>query len=318
MQEIISVNELAMSYVRQLLERSAELQVKVEKVAGATLIDCGIKCPGSRQAGILFSKACLGGLAEVNLTWHSFGQLRLPAVEVYTDFPRQACMASQYAGWFLKTDDYQSISSGPVRSIMHSEEIFDMLDYQDGHCRQGVLCLETDQYPTQAAIDLVLEKTKLTADCLYVLAAPTASPAGTLQVTARSVETGLHKLAELGYDLRKVRNGMGYAPLPPASKNDFQALGRTNDAILYGAVVSYTLDDTDEALAEIAEKLPSTASRDYGRLFEQLWAQYGNFYDIDPMLFSPAQVMLHSSNSGHCFTAGQVRDDLLALSFGMA
>lgn len=313
----MSVNSLAMAYVRQLLEQQDELKVAVDKIAGATLIDCGIKCPGSRQAGILFAKACLGGLGEVGLSWQAFGQMQLPVVEVYTDFPREACMASQYAGWFLKTDDYQAIGSGPVRSIIHSEDIFEKLDYMDEYGRHGVLCLETDEYPTVSAINLALEKTGLEPDCLYVLAAPTASAAGTLQVAARSVETGLHKMAELGYDLAKVQNGMGYAPLPPASKNDFQALGRTNDAILYGAVVSYTMDDADDALSELAQKLPSSNSHDFGRLFKELWKQYGNFYDIDPMLFSPAKVMLHSSQSGHSFVAGTVREDLLAASFGM-
>lgn len=317
MPEGVSVNRLAMGCVEQLLRRREELKLLETKIAGATFIDCGIKCPGSMAAGILFAQACMGGLAEVHLGWQDFDGLRMPSVEVYTDFPREACMASQYAGWFLKTDDYQSIGSGPIRAIIHSEDIFQKLGYQDSGS-QAVLCLETAEYPTRAAVELALAKTGLAAEGLYILAAPTASPAGLLQIAARSVETGLHKMAELGYDLHRVVNGIGHAPLPPASKNDFQALGRTNDAILYGATVCYTMDDTDDALAELAEKLPSANSGDYGKLFKELWGQYGNFYDIDPMLFSPARVVLHNGNSGHSFSAGKVRGDLLATSFDMA
>lgn len=313
----LSVNALAAVVARGMIERQAELGIRTETVAGATLVDCGIKCEGGWQAGLLFSKVCLGGLGEVGLSWLDFGPHRLPVVQVATDFPREACMASQYAGWFLKAEDYQAMGSGPARAKMHTEEIFDKIGYVDDKSAEAVLCLETDKYPTEAAVRLVAEKCGLPAEKIIILAAPTASPAGLLQIAARSVETGLHKMAELGFDLHKVKGGLGVVPLPPASKNDFKAMGRTNDAILYGATVSYRVEDEDAALAELAAKLPSQNSKDFGKLFSELWEQYGNFYDIDPMLFSPAEVFLHSEKTGHSFHAGAPRPDILARSFGL-
>ena len=45
-----------------------------------------------------------------------------------------------------------------------------------------------------------------------LLIAPTASLAGGLQVVARSVETALHKLAELGFDLARIVSAHGIGP----------------------------------------------------------------------------------------------------------
>jgi methenyltetrahydromethanopterin cyclohydrolase len=317
MQQSISVNNLVMPHIRQLLERQAELKITTANIAGATLIDCGIRCAGGWQAGLLFARICLGGLAEVSLTWNDFGDLHLPAIEVCTDFPLEACMASQYAGWFLKTEDYQAIGSGPVRALLHKEEIFTKLGYEDSQSETAIICIETAAYPTESAVRLLCDKTGLPAESIFILAAPTASAAGSIQIAARSVETGLHKMSELGYDLHKVQSGIGSAPLPPVAKNDFQALGRTNDVILYGASVSYAMEDDDDALRELARKLPSSASRDYGKLFANLLKEYGNFYDIDPMLFSPAQVWLHNRRSGKTFHAGFIRSDILEQSFAV-
>ena len=70
-----------------------------------------------------------------------------------------------------------------------------------------------------------------------LLVAPTASLAGGVQVVARSVETAMHKLAELKFDLARIVSAHGSAPLPPVAGDDLAAIGRTNDAILYGARV---------------------------------------------------------------------------------
>ena len=66
----------------------------------------------------------------------------------------------------------------------------------------------------------------------------TASIAGSVQVIARSVETALHKMHEIGFDLTQVRSGFGIAPLPPVAADDLVGIGRTNDAMLYGGEVT--------------------------------------------------------------------------------
>ena len=66
----------------------------------------------------------------------------------------------------------------------------------------------------------------------------------------------------------------------------------------------------------LAEKLPSEASRDYGRPFAEIFARVkGDFYAIDPMLFSPAEVTVTAIESGESFHNGRIDSKLLDASF---
>src|SRR5262249_17991348 len=111
----------------------------------------------------------------------------------------------------------------------------------------------------------------LPANKITLLAAPAASLAGNLQVVARSLETALHKLHELNFDLGQVISGFGSAPLPPVAKDELGAIGRTNDAILYGGRVVLWVNGDDEQLADIGPKVPSEASPDHGAPFAAIF-----------------------------------------------
>jgi methenyltetrahydromethanopterin cyclohydrolase len=155
------------------------------------------------------------------------------------------------------------------------------------------------------------------ASALTLVMAPTASMAGGVQIAARVVETALHKLHELDFDVRRVVAGFGSCPLPPVADDDMAALGRTNDAVLYGGQVHLTVEsDDDDALRELVERLPASASSDYGEPFGKIFkdAKY-DFYAIDPLLFSPAQIRLTSVGSGRSFEAGAVNLEVLERSF---
>lgn len=310
----LSPNTQALPYLNQLIEQREKLKVKVHLTGGAIVIDCGIDTAGSYEAGVLFARICLGGLAEVKLSWGDFGGLYYPAVEVTTDHPLRACMASQYAGWVIKKGNYFAMGSGPARARAGSEELFAKLEYKDS-AAAAILCLEGRKLPPAEVVAYVAEKCGCRVQDLYLLIAPTASPVGSVQIAARSVETGLHKMLELGYDLGRIQNGLGIAPLPPPAGDDMTALGRTNDAVLYGATVYYNVRDTDDTLLPLIEQVPSCSSRDYGTAFQELYERYGNFYAIDPLLFSPASVWLHNNTTGRTFRKGGPRPDLLRKSF---
>jgi len=113
-------------------------------------------------------------------------------------------------------------------------------------------------------------------------------------------------------------SGYGAAPLPPPARNDLAAIGRTNDAVLYGGEVTLWATGDDNTLADAARQLPSSASRDFGEPFAEIFARYEHdFYKIDPLLFSPARVTLQNVETGAVHRAGQVRPDVLRSSFGM-
>ncbi|HMH56434.1 MAG TPA: methenyltetrahydromethanopterin cyclohydrolase, partial [Gemmatimonadales bacterium] len=150
---------------------------------------------------------------------------------------------------------------------------------------------------------------------LTFVVAPTASLAGGVQISARIIETGLHKMETLGFDVRRVISAIGTSPLPPVAKNDLRAIGRTNDCILYGGQARYTVRAGDGELEELAKQVPASASRDYGTPFYEIFQRYGgDFYKIDPLLFSPAEVWLTSAETGRTFHGGRLNPDILEAS----
>jgi methenyltetrahydromethanopterin cyclohydrolase len=133
---------------------------------------------------------------------------------------------------------------------------------------------------------------------------------------ARSLETALHKLSELHFDLNQVVSGFGAAPLPPVAADEIEAIGRTNDAILYGGRVLLWVRAEDEQLAEIGRRVPSSTSPDHGAPFAEIFRRYlGDFYKIDPMLFSPALICFHNLQSGKTHVFGRLEPEVLQRSF---
>jgi methenyltetrahydromethanopterin cyclohydrolase len=113
-----------------------------------------------------------------------------------------------------------------------------------------------------------------------------------------------------------VESGFGTAPIPAVPSDDLTAIGRTNDAILYGGTAELWVRGEDASLKELGSRVPSCASADFGRPFAEIFARYNHdFYRIDPMLFSPAVVTFRSLDSGRSLTFGQTSPDVLAESF---
>jgi methenyltetrahydromethanopterin cyclohydrolase len=225
-------------------------------------------------------------------------------------------MASQYAGWEIKADKYFAMGSGPMRAAAAREALFDAIDHRE----RPPVCvgvLESSELPPESVCVDIANKCGITPNRLTLLVARTASPAGTVQIVARSVETAMHKLHELGFDLNRIERGFGWAPLPPVAEDDLTAIGWTNDAILYGGFAALLVRGDDASLEEIGPRVPSSASPDFGRPFAEIFARYDHdFYRIDPMLFSPARIGFYNLDTLHKFVYGHRALDVLKTSFG--
>jgi methenyltetrahydromethanopterin cyclohydrolase len=310
------MNERAWAAADAAAARAGELGISVVALpGGARVIDAGIQAPGGLDAGRLLAELCMGGLGHLDFVPVMIEGESWPGVQVWTDHPAAACMASQYAGWAIAPDGYFAMGSGPLRALARVEtELFAKLGYGEEAAR-GVLVLETRDMPTDAVAAWVGRKAGLPPTALTLAAAPTASLAGGVQIVARIIETGLHKMDTLGFDVRRVQSAIGTAPLPPVARNDLRAVGRTNDCVLYGGQARYTIRADDEELAQLAARLPAASSSDYGTPFYEIFKRYDNdFYKIDPMLFSPAEVWLTSSISGRTFHGGSVNAEVLKRS----
>lgn len=310
----MTLNERA-NAVADELERSADrLRVAVSRLAGARIIDCGGAVTGSLAAGLAMARVCLADLGEVAYVPCPIAEIGGPAVQVVTDDPMRACLASQYAGWEVARG---VMGSGPMRALAAREALFQLLPGKE-ESRVAVGVLETHKHPTEALIEAIVAKLPATTEHLTLLVAPTMSLAGTTQVVARSVETAMHKLHELKFDVMQVVSGFGVAPLPPVATDLVQAIGRTNDAILYGGKVTLWVRGDDELIAALGPKVPSSASPDHGAPFADIFARTGgDFYKIDPHLFSPAEVEFRNLKTGRCHRFGKCEPALVRKSFGL-
>ena len=314
----LSVNAQAAPLVTRLLHEADALRVQVRHEANGTcIVDAGITAPGSIAAGLLIGEICLGGFGQVGLRsgaadgWPSW-------LEVRSSQPVLACLASQYAGWSLSASKEEtggkkffSLGSGPGRALAAKEALFAELGYRD-QADAGVLVLEVDRAPPQVVIDKLLRDCGLQPEALTLILTPTTSLAGTTQVVARVLEVALHKAHELGYPLANIVEGVATAPLPAPSPDGVIAMGRTNDAILYGGRVHLTVRGDDAAARQLALQLPSRNSRDYGRSFADIFKEVEyDFYKIDGALFAPAEVWVSNLDSGNTWHAGALNMALL-------
>ena len=311
------MNETAYKMAEEMINNSDIINIRSEWLScGATVIDAGVNIEGSFEAGKYFSEICMSGMGKVEFCELEFDDFSIPGVKVSVNMPVLACMGSQYAGWSIKVEreekkPYQAMGSGPARALYNREDILKKLGIRE-QADRAVLLLENSKLPDEEVALWTAEKCNVSPDKLILITAPTASIVGSIQIAARVVETGLHKMMETGFDINFITSGFGVCPLAPIAENDLKAIGRTNDAVLFGGRAWYTANCGGEPIERVIDKLPSSASSDYGTTFYDLFKRYDyDFYKIDPMLFSPAEISINDTGTGRIFRAGKVNMDLL-------
>jgi methenyltetrahydromethanopterin cyclohydrolase len=283
---------------------------------GECLIDAGAKAAGGVEAGLRMAEAAMGGLGSISVCMDRASPKWPFTIEVRSSQPVLACLGSQYAGWNLSSQDYFAMGSGPARALARVEPLFETLSYRDT-ASSAVLILETAKPPPQAIVEKVGRATGLPPEKLTFLYAPTQSLAGGVQIVARALEVALHKTNDLKFPLENVVDGIGTAPIPAPHPDFLTAMGRTNDAIIYGGSVQLFVKGSSKDASDLAERLPSRASRDHGHPFAEVFKRFkGDFYAIDPLLFSPAEVIVTAIETGDTFRAGERDLQMLERSLG--
>lgn len=315
-----SVNDAAAKLVGELVHQASALRVSVSRgKQGEQLIDAGSQVAGGIEAGLRIAEICMGGLGHIHIA-PDHSSLNWPwRVVVRSSQPVIACLGSQYAGWSLAHGEgksaYYAMGSGPARALAQKEEIFHDIHFRDVS-KHATIVLETDTPPPAEIIDKLVHDCHVKADQLNVIYAPTQSLAGAVQVVGRVLEVALHKAHALKFPMQDIVDGLASAPLCPPHPDFVTAMGRTNDAIIYGGQVQLFVKGPATAARKLAEELPSRTSRDYGKPFAQVFRDFkGDFYAIDPMLFSPAAVMVTSLENGETHRGGAINPELLDASF---
>jgi len=316
----LSVNEQSAALVARLVDDAEELRIGVSRgELGERLIDGGSKTLGGIAAGLRIAEICMGGLGKVEFLPSSVTPRWPWTLVVRSSNPVIACLASQYAGWRLSDESgkkpFFALGSGPARALARREPIFNDLHYSDS-AACGTLVIESSRPPPTSIVAMVAEQCHIKPADLTIIFAPTQSLVGCTQIVARVLEVALHKAHELGFPLERIVDGIGAAPLCPPHPDFVTAMGRTNDAIILGGQIQLYVTGPAENARALAQKLSSKTSRDYGRPFAEIFRQAkGDFYAIDPMLFSPAKITVTALESGESFQSGEIDLELLDASF---
>lgn len=317
---MISLNQNAMSIVRQMIANRERLGCKlVTADCGAKLIDMGINCRGSWEAGLLYARVLLGDLGLVRLGRFPLScDYTLSSVEIYTDDMPTACFGSQIAGWVIRDGDDVMVASGPGRALAaaESDQFIHAVDYRDSSS-EAVLCVQRDRYPSEALITCAAEACGVNTKDLYLLIAPDNCIVGSIQVASRFLEQAGHKLYSKGLDIGKVLHCRGSAPIAPVVKDPLKAMGRINDALVYGSELEIWIDADDCEIAKaIHQIVGKTSSPNYNELFQDIFVNCGGaFYLLDPDVNSIGRVQIHNVNTGRAFCAGEINYELLRRSF---
>lgn len=314
----LSVNANACRIVQHIVSQADALRCG-DSIGedGERRIDCGAQFPGCLELGRLLGEICMGGLGSVRIAGTSPVEKWPLSVVVHATDPVISCLGSQYAGWTISEEasGFFALGSGPARALSRVEELFKELDYADSH-DEAVLVIEGDKAPPPSVARMVATACGIPTKNLTILYAPTWSLAGTVQIGARVLEVALHKAHELHFPLGNIKDGYGIAPLAPPVPDFVKSMGRTNDGIIYGGRIQLFVTGSDDEAKGLAEKLPSSGSPAYGKPFAEIFAEVeGDFYKIDPMLFSPAVVTVSNLDTGSSFHAGKLAPEIVDASF---
>ncbi|MDY6930766.1 MAG: methenyltetrahydromethanopterin cyclohydrolase [Halobacteriota archaeon] len=317
-----SVNELGLYVFEEMLDLEDELNTEsYELKNGTVIIDAGVKAIGGYEAGMYLSRLCMADLADIYFTTFELNDKVFPALQVVTDHPIVACMASQYAGWQISIDKFFGMGSGPARALAKKpKKLYEEIGYEENDdCVAAVLVLESSSIPDESVTDKIAEACGVEPSELYIAVAPTASVAGSIQISARIVETGIHKMESIGFDINTIKHGYGIVPIAPIVGDDTKCMGSTNDCIIYCGRTNYTIDyENVDELKDYMKKMPSVTSRDYGKPFFVTFKEAGfDFFKVDGGMFAPAEITINETNSCKTFVTGKINPDVLLESFGI-
>jgi len=316
----MGINEQGFEVFEEMLDFAEDLRVEVHELENGTVVlDAGVKAQGGLWAGIYLSRLCLADLADLQLIPYEVKGVALPGIQVTTDHPAVACMASQCAMWQIKAEKFFAMGSGPARILARkTKDLYEKMGFEE-FSEVGVLVLESSKLPDAKVAAQIAEACGLEPADLRLAVASTDSVAGLVQVSARVVETGLHKLFTMGFDINAIKSGWGRAPISPVVGDATMCMGSSNDAIIYGGETYYTLEyENVEELEQYLRGMPSQVSRDYGRPFYKTFKDAGfDFFKVDHNVFAPAKVAMNELQSRRTMICGDVNQDVLAESFNL-
>lgn len=315
---MISLNENALPKVKHLIAHAEALGCQYLSLpSGAHVIDMGVHAKGGFEAGRLFAEISMADLGACQITNYTLpGDVSVMAVEVTTSEPLLACLCSQIGGYPLGSGDFAAIGSGPGRAkaALAIDHSFEYTTYRDT-AETVIFGVQANHLPDDRMTAQVVADCRVAPDHVYFLAHKTSSVVAAVQVSARILEQTINKMMKKGYDLNTLEHARGLCIVAPVDEDPEAAMGKINDCLLYGGRSEFWVHGDDETIKAVLPKLVTESSRDYGRLFRDLFVEANrDFYQMDLDIHSPAAVQIVNMKTGRMFKAGRIREDLILKS----
>ncbi len=320
----LSVNREALKIIKKILAYPDFYSVEISTLSNKVTIIDGSH--GTYEFGRLVGEICMGGFGSCQFTNISVKGVFIPGLLVQTSHPVMALIGSQKADQISikiqkgeKTKKYNYMVSGPFRAKTRLDKVlFDIIKYSDDS-EETVIVFESAKITDENIMEQVFAKCKLDSSKTVAIFTPTNSIPGTVQIAARVIKTGIHILREQDFNPHYLKYAMGTTTLAPIAKDDLQAMGRTNDSIIYGGRDYITVDvpkEEEAQMVELLKKCPSNVSSSYGKPFYDIMNEVKfDFSKVDSKLFAPAILTINNIRTGKTYTAGEVNEDILWRSY---
>jgi len=334
----MGLNHSALPIVNRLIENASKYAVIVEKSQSrATIIDAGINTAGGFLTGGLVTEICLAGCGAEKILPMKYGNVVLPSIFVQTTQPTLAILASQFAGWHIRTDGFSALASGPARALARKpKDLFEKINYKE-ESEIAILVLETESKPPESVIEQIAAKCKVEPRNLFLIVFSTTSQTGATQVSGRVLETGLCRLMALGLNPWIIDYAWGSAPIALTHPLLEVAMERVNSAILLGGNANYNVNFEDDQKLEQVVMMASSSkcktvqfsntnsiqamerpSEEPSRFLEDFKNSGFDFLKIDPNSFAPSMVSVTNVKTGKIFRSGYIDADCLERALGFS
>jgi len=302
------LNRTATELVDEAIDFADELRIDVHHLDNeAVVLDFGVAAPGGVEAGLLLAELRTGGLATVGTRVDTLAGAPQTHVELSTDHPELALLASQRTGWRLPNG--AGWASGPGQLLRDDskappnapEETFDF----------AVLAIDADRLPDEDLAADIASSLGVPTAGTFLAVAPAASLAGTTALTAGAAAVAVHRLASLGGEPTRLSAVTGLAPLSPVATSQRSAVARVYDAIAYGGRTHLLADERIEQAGNLAFGTTVHDGKSFTDLLEAVDGDRAALKDA----LAPAAVTVDVAG-GRSATAGEINEPWLAASWG--
>ena len=303
--------------VEEFVRDAWSLGVEVSRgERGETVIDCGVRAPGSWEAGRRVVEIAHGGATGTRIGSRGVGGWVLPEIVVESWRPAVSAYGLQVSMPLSEVDSAIRVS-GPIGARCADGRVALGREEEAAESAWGIAVVESDRLPTADVVEALSERSGLTPGGLTLLVAPSGSVVGTAQIAGRINECVLFTLEEsMGIDCTVVTHILGAAPIAPAAKPGSCPAVTADDLIHYAGRVVLGVDaGFDRDLEAVAAQLTFSSTGSHGRRFADLLAEAGGVFEAIPGLVDlqkPARVTIVGEPTGSVVAAGADDEALLA------